>query len=218
MNKESGMTLVELIVSLAIVIIMMVAGIPLYESVQGRNQIAAQSNSLVKALKQARGEAISRSAAVVACPKNGNSSSCVASVSTDCDDDWLGGVIVFLKNVSSGDFEITSSAQLSDVDGDGSSDDYILRVFSSRADDNSSLCVKQARDEIEFKYDGTTDDNELFLLRYNEDSIRTVNCLDVNETGQIVLEKVEVSNPSTVSDTSPCSESSAIVVLPEVIP
>lgn len=204
--------MVELLVGVAIIIIMLVAGIPLYETVQGRSQLASQTNNIVKALKLARAEAVSRGRTANACPRGSNDTSCASGIDTGCDTDWLGGIIVYIDNLSAGDLDVASASQLNDVDGDGSTDDLITRVFPAVTGAVGDVCSKNARANIQFEFDGSTDDDELLVLKHNE--VNRIRCLEVNSAGQINLEKVTVSSVSSVSDTSDCSESTAVVVLP----
>ncbi|MCG6965331.1 MAG: GspH/FimT family pseudopilin [Chromatiaceae bacterium] len=66
-TKHRGFTLVELMVTLAMAIILLAVGMPLFSSVVGSNRAAAQVNDLVSALKLARSEAVKRATAVTVC-------------------------------------------------------------------------------------------------------------------------------------------------------
>ncbi len=58
MNKQSGFTLMELMVTIAIVGVLAVVGLPNLQDFLLNNRITSQTNSIVAALNYARGEAI----------------------------------------------------------------------------------------------------------------------------------------------------------------
>ena len=76
-RKDDGLTLVELMVTLAAAIIITATVIPNYSSMVQRNEIASAVNEVVSQLRYARSEALKRNTPVTLCPSaNG----------TDCDD------------------------------------------------------------------------------------------------------------------------------------
>jgi type IV fimbrial biogenesis protein FimT len=105
--SESGMTLVELMVTIMLVAILMTIGIPSYRYVTNSNRATSEVNSLLADMQFARAEAIKEGQFVTVCPST-NSTSCVANSSI-----WNTGWIVF-----------------SDVNGNGIVDagDTVLRV------------------------------------------------------------------------------------------
>ena len=58
MKTEFGMTLVELLVTVTLVAILLVVGLPSYQSITTTNRMAAEMNALVSDLQYARGEAV----------------------------------------------------------------------------------------------------------------------------------------------------------------
>ena len=58
MKKESGVTLVELIIVIAIVAITVTIGVPSFQTMFANNRIAGQSNTFVGSLYLARSEAV----------------------------------------------------------------------------------------------------------------------------------------------------------------
>jgi type IV fimbrial biogenesis protein FimT len=114
MNKLSGFTLVEMLISVAVATILLTIGIPSFRYVTNSNRIAAEINGLLGDMQFARSEAVKEGLPVTVC---------VSSNSTACDgfnvNTWQNGWIVF-----------------SDANGDAavSAGDVILRVqkpFSS---------------------------------------------------------------------------------------
>src|SRR5882672_3874940 len=90
MNKLSGFTLVEMIISVAVAAILLTIGIPSFRYVTNSNRIAAEINGLLGDMQFARSEAVKEGIPV---------SVCVSSNSTACDGvnvtTWQNGWIVF---------------------------------------------------------------------------------------------------------------------------
>jgi type IV fimbrial biogenesis protein FimT len=88
MKKYSGFTLLELIITLAIVGIVMVFAIPSMSTFTKNDRLATQINALVGHLALARSEAVLRNQQVIVCVSD-NSTSCSGN-------DWKEGWIVFI--------------------------------------------------------------------------------------------------------------------------
>lgn len=78
MNNQQGFTLIELIVTMAILAILLVVGVPSFRSMIEGNRIAAASNDLVTGLQLARSEAIKRGIPVVLCASS-DQATCAAT-------------------------------------------------------------------------------------------------------------------------------------------
>jgi len=63
-TKQRGLTLIELMVTLAVAIILVAVGMPLFSGVVANNRAVAQTNALVTALNLARSEAVARGTTV----------------------------------------------------------------------------------------------------------------------------------------------------------
>ncbi len=96
---QHGMTLVELIVSLAIVAILLAIAIPGYANFANLNRLVAITNELASSLQLARSEAVRRGIRVTVC-KSGNpmdtEPDCEASAS------WQQGWLVFVDGGTRG--------------------------------------------------------------------------------------------------------------------
>jgi len=113
-NNEMGMTLVELMVTVAILGIVMVIGVPSFRGIVDRNRIAAHTNDFLSALYLARSEAIMRGRRVVLCKSN-NGTACATS------GNWEQGWIVFVdadgtNTVTTGDTVLRVHGQLESGD------------------------------------------------------------------------------------------------------
>jgi len=89
MKKNSGFTLVELMITLAIVSILLVVGVPSLKTFMQSNRLIAASNELVSAIHVARSEAIKLNSAVTVC-ESSDGKKCASS------GDWKNGWIVFV--------------------------------------------------------------------------------------------------------------------------
>jgi type IV fimbrial biogenesis protein FimT len=71
-RRQRGLTLVELMVTLAVAIVLLAVGIPAFNTLTARDISATTVNGLVTALQQARAEAISRGRRVWVASANWN--------------------------------------------------------------------------------------------------------------------------------------------------
>jgi len=95
--KNRGFTLIELIVTMAIVAIVATMAVPSYLTFIQNNRLAAQSNALITSLNIARSESVKRLASTVANP-NPRVTVCASSNGTACSNanQWELGWIVFV--------------------------------------------------------------------------------------------------------------------------
>ena len=89
MNKHSGFTLIELTITLAIVGILLMVGVPSLKTFMQGNQLIASTNELISALHIARSEAIKLNSRVSIC-ESSDGTSCSSTGS------WRNGWIVFV--------------------------------------------------------------------------------------------------------------------------
>jgi type IV fimbrial biogenesis protein FimT len=71
-SRQQGLTLIELMVTLAVAIVILAIGIPAFNAMSGRDMSAATVNAIVAALQQARVEALSRGGGVSVVSTNWN--------------------------------------------------------------------------------------------------------------------------------------------------
>ena len=113
--KSRGLTLLELMITLAVAGILIASSAPSFTASIRNTRLVTQVNELQASLSMARSEAVKR---------NENVTVCRSSDSASCTGAWQDGWIVFL-----------------DIDGDGSVDggdgDEVLRVHDSLSGDNS---------------------------------------------------------------------------------
>ena len=96
MKHSKGFTLIELMLTLAVVAILLTMAVPSYRTFVQGNRVASQANTLLTALAYTRSEAVKRATVI---------SICRSSDQNSCGGSWADGWIVF-----------------SDVDQDGALD------------------------------------------------------------------------------------------------
>ncbi|MFM6990408.1 MAG: GspH/FimT family pseudopilin [Rhodoferax sp.] len=102
-RSERGITLVEAMVTVSILVILMMMAVPAYKSMIEGNRRSTYVTQLFEDLTLARSEAIKRNARVVVCPSS-DGTSCLSALSND----WSTGWLVFVdrdsdNTVSDGD-------------------------------------------------------------------------------------------------------------------
>lgn len=85
MKTNTGFTLIELMMTLAIAAIVLTLGIPSFQETMRSNRLTTQANDLVTAINLARAEAVKRRSPV---------SVCASSNQTTCTGAWNAGFIV----------------------------------------------------------------------------------------------------------------------------
>lgn len=84
-RSDSGFTLVELMITLAVAVILVTVAIPSFRDTLARNELITTTNAWVGAIAAARAEAVKRNQSVALCgkdsaPKSGIGSNCKAAI------------------------------------------------------------------------------------------------------------------------------------------
>jgi type IV fimbrial biogenesis protein FimT len=108
--KQHGMTLVELMVTLAVAAILVSAALPSLSDMAANNRLSALNNQLVSSLNYARSEAVKRRYDVALCVRNSAGTACNASGGFES------GWIIFTD--CNGDGAVTAT-NVCDLDGNG---------------------------------------------------------------------------------------------------
>ena len=94
MKRLAGFTIIELMITLALVAVILTVGVPAFKGLMERNRLTANINSFVSSLALARSEAVKRKQRVVVCASNDGST---------CKTDNSGyetGWIVYVESIS----------------------------------------------------------------------------------------------------------------------
>lgn len=95
-RSNRGFTLVELMVTIAVLAILVAIAFPSFESSFRSNRVATTNNALLTALSMARSEAVRNT-------RGGGV--CASADGTACDGTWSQGWMAFADNNGSGDFD-----------------------------------------------------------------------------------------------------------------
>jgi len=97
--RQEGVSLIEILVTLAIVAIVMSFALPTMKDVFDHSELRATSNKLMYALETARSEAIKRTSTVTVCPSKNSQAATPA-----CGGDYQDGWIVYVDRDQNGAF------------------------------------------------------------------------------------------------------------------
>lgn len=128
-----GFSLLELMITVAVLAIVLAAGVPSFQSMVQRNRVVAAANELVAAMQIARAEAVRRNRRVALCPST-NDNGCSGG-------DWS-RVMVFVDADSGNDFDA------------GEEIVRVVRLQSSGLDLRGSASIVGGSNMIAFGSDG----------------------------------------------------------------
>ncbi|HHH48256.1 MAG TPA: prepilin-type N-terminal cleavage/methylation domain-containing protein [Gammaproteobacteria bacterium] len=141
-KSSAGLTLVELLVTLALVAIIASQAVPGFSSMIKGNRLAAETNTLVSDINLARSEAIKRGTRVILCRSadpSAASPSCGGAANT-----WTTGWLVF----ASGDANNTYD----------SATDTLIRIGKPRGGQVTIKTNATSNNNLEYDPDGTTNE------------------------------------------------------------
>lgn len=165
-TTQNGLTLIELMTTLAVAIVLLGVGVPMYQSLVANNRAVTQANSLVSAFTLARSEAVSRLTEVAVCARASD---------TSCGADWTNGWLVFVDNGSTaGSFESAS--------------EDMVRVFPALAA-GSVLTESGSLSAVRFLPSGGASAAATFQSSLSGTTGSQTRCIRVNALGQVRTEK-----------------------------
>jgi type IV fimbrial biogenesis protein FimT len=168
-RRDRGLTLVELMVTMAAAIILLAVGMPLFTGVVANNRAAAQANALVTALNLARSEAVGRGTTVSLRHADTDADS-----DADTTADWEDGWQVFVDEDADGQVDVGA--------------DEVLRVWPPLST-KAALTLSDG-DAVTFGFNGASTgaqvEFELGEIEGEEDATGLVRrCVTVTGSGQI---------------------------------
>jgi len=96
LRRSNGFTLIELMVTMAVLAVLVAVGFPNFLSVIRSNRVVAANNETLCLLSLARSEAIRN---------NSGGGVCGSATGSSCDGDWNSGILAFADPDGSGTFE-----------------------------------------------------------------------------------------------------------------
>jgi type IV fimbrial biogenesis protein FimT len=128
MRLQQGFSLVELMVTIAILVILITVAIPSFNSTLLRANASSLADSLITSLNYAKSEAISRNERVYLCARNAGGTGCLNNSAN-----WNGGWLIRLSsnNNTIRDVRIATNAEVDLRDGNGAQSDKQLVYRSS---------------------------------------------------------------------------------------
>jgi len=170
-SRQQGLTLIELMVTLAVAIILLAVGMPLFTGVAANNRAVAQTNALVTALNLARNEAVRRGGMVALCthtnPLPVSSPSCVTSGPV-----WTNGWFIFADD---------------DADGVVDSGETVLRVWEALSPNATVTATGNAW--VSFDVAGAANGLHTFQLAQSDATSSQPRCVTVTGAGNIRLKR-----------------------------
>ena len=166
MNRQQAFTLVELMVTLAVLGISLMIAVPSFLSFSRSNRTVSETNSLVGALNYARSEATTLRSTISVCTSS-DGLTCGAGIG------WRSGWIVFVNS------DNDSPAQ---VDAGES----ILRVYGPTSPANTINASAALTDFITYNASGFSNAQGQFVL-CDDSGTQSARALTVNRTGRISL-------------------------------
>lgn len=94
--RNRGFTLIELMVTVAVLAILLTIALPSFRGVMQSNRVATSTNELIAVLSLARSEAIRNSR---------GSGACASAAGTGCDGTWEQGLMVWADTNGNGEFD-----------------------------------------------------------------------------------------------------------------
>ena len=115
----AGFTLLELLITIAVLAILLALAVPMFTSTINNNRLSAQANELVTSLQLANSEAVRRNARITVCPST-DGATCAAS------GPWTGWLTIVASNnevlrsaITKPPLQITSTVDSVTYRGDG---------------------------------------------------------------------------------------------------
>jgi type IV fimbrial biogenesis protein FimT len=150
-HDQSGLTLLELLVAIAIGAILVTAAVPSMQSYNAKGQVKAHQRSVENALKFAREQAVTQGNFVTICDKDSAAETCNAGAA-----DWTNGWLIFLDDDRNGEFGVGDQLlQVKEYEGRN-----VLRVF----DIDGSGELNNQINSITWNFRGFTDDDSRAFL------------------------------------------------------
>lgn len=176
MKKNSGFTLIEVVITLALAALLVTLSLPSFRGMIQNNRATTQANDMLSALNLARSEAVKRGTPVSICARTDpptSPESCSGAA------DWATGWLVFVDGNANGTLE-------PDANGNGVCDrgeDCLLQT-RPRPDGNPTLVQTAGGTNIRFLGSGQAAANAQFDLKLPDCTGEQARSIDVDRSGR----------------------------------
>jgi type IV fimbrial biogenesis protein FimT len=185
-HRLRGVTLIELMITLAVAIVLLAIGIPAFQSMQASGRLNSQTMALVTALNAARSEAVGRGIPVAVCARASD---------TSCGTDWTNGWLLF-TDAAPAVGVCTSCNNCTDANFQNRTCDIVLKVFAPTRGEGRGTgtpplrALEASADFVQFNSRGEQT-GAVFRARSSQrDGLAgSDRCLRVGLTGQIVTQQ-----------------------------
>lgn len=173
MNRIHAFTLIEMLVTIAIVAILAAVALPSYQSIISSGEQKAAVTALIGSLHFARSEAVKRSQAVVLCTSSDNE---------NCTDDtlWSDGWIIFVD---------------ADNDSDFSSGDEIIKIEQAQGRNVAISTPSNLEKTFRYRSNGQGSTSGLFTVCDSRGSA-VAKAISINATGRPQVTETDTSGGS----------------------
>ncbi|MDJ0738172.1 MAG: GspH/FimT family pseudopilin [Gammaproteobacteria bacterium] len=179
MKTQQGLTLVELMVTLAVAIILVAVGMPLFSGVAANNRATTQANTFLTAFKLARSEAIRRGTGVSVCAIADPTANPIVCGSNS---DWDNGLLVFTDGGTAGTVD----------GGDERLKVFALTIDGATAVTTGAFVTYQAQGEVAALTANAgvcATSGSCIQLGQNESTGNQQRCLHIMNSGQVRLNR-----------------------------
>ena len=172
MRKAHGFTVIELMITVALAAVILTLGVPAFQGLMERNQLASNINSFVSSLALARSEAVKRKQTTTVCASN-DGSTCITNNSG-----YESGWMVFVESVS--------------ANGVRENDEEILWVHEALDTNMTLRGNSNFQNNIRFISSGRSNGNGSVAL-CKENSVNKARMIIINTAGRVRLAKNSTS-------------------------